>query len=812
MNSCAKELPAYRIAPELNRALETCGCAVVTAPPGAGKSTVLPLTILEGLKPGGRILMLEPRRIAARQIAERMASLLGGETGGTVGYRIRFESKVGRDTRIEVLTEGILTRMLAEDPTLDGVDVVIFDEFHERSINADVALALTREARASVREDLKIVIMSATIDSTVLCRELGAVEVRSEGRMFPVQTTYASVDPAPDCIASEVAGAVRKALQGRTGDILAFLPGEAEIRRCEELLQGCHADVLPLYGQLPFEQQRRALQHSENRKIVLATPIAETSLTIEGVHTVIDSGLCRKLVYNPASGLSRLETVRISADMADQRRGRAGRLSEGVCHRLWSQATQMRLAPERTPEIFEADLSPTVLDIASWGSSNPLGLKWLTPPPAENVVNAGRLLQMLGATDDKGVLTPHGRRLAALPCHPRIAGMLIKSARNGDTALAADIAAILEEKDPCCSDLTDICMRVDGLRSARRERNLQRAWGRIARAAAQYRRLTGARDEDNGPADPWKAGALLAAAYPERVAKLRPGGCGHYLMASSDAVAMDASDPMSSYEWLAVANVSVKRGGEGRIFLVAPVDPSDIRELIRERDNVFWDSKEGAVISRHEENIGCLQVRSTASGSIDREKATEIICEAARKEGMSMFDFNDDVANLQRRVAAVASWHPELELPDLSTQTVLEKASEWLPMFLSGASNARQMKKINLCSALWSLLDYKQKAEVERLAPTHIPLPCGKKARVEYRQGADAPILRARLEDCFGMARTPAVDDGRKRVLMELLSPGYKPVQLTSDLESFWKETYFEVRKELRRRYPKHPWPEDPCR
>ena len=807
----AGKLPAAAIAGDVDTLLREHACLVVTAPPGAGKSTLLPITILEGLGEG-RVLMLESRRLAARQIAERMAWLLGEPVGRTAGYRVRFESKVSSATRIEVLTEGILTRMLTDDPTLDGVSAVIFDEFHERSLNCDLALALARETQRVVRPDLKIVIMSATIDTEAIRKELGAPVIEGKGRMFPVEMLRTGQEAVPDNAAEAVAHSVRQAHREQEGDILAFLPGEADIRRCAELLGTALGDteVCPLYGMLPPEAQRKAIAPGENgrRKVVLATPIAETSLTIENVRVVVDSGLCRKLVFDPQSGLSRLETVRISRDMARQRAGRAGRVAPGTCYRLWSQATDSRMEENRRPEILEADLAQTLLAVAAWGGTTE-SLPWLTPPPSAHVRQAERLLSTLGALDASGRITSDGRSMAALPCHPRIAHMLVEAARPEAKALAADIAALLEEKDPMALDGTDFTARISALRWARRNHSEGRIWSRIARIAEQYRAMTRCA-EDNSDPDPFAVGALVAAAYPERIAKAHDGGCGRYLLAGGGLAFVEREDPMSAYDWLAVATLNAREGADGRIFLAAPLDPRDVAYMMNERDRVEWDSRRGAVVAQRESRLSGLLVSARPLSDIPREEVQRIICEAAAREGVSMLDFSDEVGNLQRRVAAVAAWHPEMDLPDLSTDAVLTRAADWLPPFLGRASTTAELKRIDLCQALWALLDYSQQQAVDRLAPSHIAVPTGSRIHVEYRQGAELPVLRVRLQECFGLADTPRVDDGRRPVLLELLSPGFKPVQLTQDLRSFWQDTYFEVRKELRRRYPKHSWPDNP--
>lgn len=804
-------LPVAEVAGEIDRLLPQNSCVVVTAPPGAGKSTLLPLTILENL-PEGKVLMLEPRRVAARQIAERMAWMLGEPVGRTVGYRMRFEQKVSASTRIEVLTEGVLVRRLVDDPGLEGVSVVIFDEFHERSLTTEVALALTREAQQVLRPDLRMLVMSATIDTDALCRDLDAPLVESRGKMFPVEVVRGKEEAKPENAAELVAQTVRLAHRDHAGDILAFLPGEADIRRCAEHLGASlgETQVFPLYGMLSGEEQRRAIAPSApgSRKIVLATPIAETSLTIEGVRVVVDSGLCRKPVYDPQRGLSRLETVRISRDMADQRAGRAGRVAPGVCYRLWSAATEQRMPPVRVPEILEADLAPTVLAIAAWGESRPERLPWLAPPPAQSLRHARELLVELGALDANGSITPHGRALAGLPCHPRVAQMLLKADTPERKALAADLAALLEEKDPLDTPEAGVYIRLKALRDARQSRREGR-WSRMCRIAEQYRKMVRVPVDDADP-DPFEAGALLAAAYPERIAKAWKDGVGRFCLAGGDLAAVDPSDSLAASEWLAVGSLHAAPGGVGRIFLAAPLGTSDLKPYIRRRDVVAWDSRQGSVAARRESRVGQLAVSAQPLSDVPREEIVRVICEAARKEGTSMLDFSDEVQNLQRRVAAVASWRPELELPDLSTETVLERAPEWLPPFIGKATTTAELKRIDLCAALWSLLTYPQQQAVDRLAPSHITVPTGSRIRVEYRQGADAPVVRVRLQECFGLTDTPRVDDGRRPVLMELLSPGFKPVQLTTDLRSFWEGTYFEVRKELKRRYPKHAWPDDP--
>ena len=874
---CAS-LPASLIADDVNSALQTHHSLVITAPPGAGKSTLLPLTILSSLGEGEKILMLEPRRLAARQIAERMAQILGETAGETVGYRVRFESKVSKRTRIEVLTEGILTRMLVDDATLDGVSIVIFDEFHERSINSDLALALTRQAQEIIRPDLKIVIMSATIDACGICAALKAPLIESEGRMFPVELHYADEDTDPRDIAAVAASTTIEAYKKHEGDILVFLPGQAEIERCFELLSNSqhlntsggalvsarllplararsapttpqhlttttphHLTIHPLYGNLSPENQRRAIAPSApgERKIVIATPIAETSITIEGVRVVIDSGLCRQVVFDARTGLSHLQTVRISMDMATQRMGRAGRVAEGVCYRLWTKASEHLMAEQRKPEIEEADLAPMVLDTAAFGESDAEALPWLTMPPRAGVFKAKELLMSLGAIDENGNITPIGKRMAALPCHPRIARMILattslttstpqgvhlsqvhqqhlttSTSHHNTTSLACDIAALLEEKDPISeTGGTDLTLRLSALRAARRKGQMGR-WQRIAKIAAEYRRMAHTDEENRDPA-PMEVGLLVAHAYPERIAH-STNSIGSYRLASGANVQLDATDQQSAHSWLAIASLHSAPGATGRVFLAAPLAPEDLNaEFVKEVDNISWDTKQGCVVMQREQRIGKLMLSEKPIHDADKEQVKSIVCEAMKKDGLTMMAWSEKaVEQVQRRVAQVAAWHPELALPDVSTEHLLGTAADWLPFYLEEGgrvkSSVQELRKLNLAEIIWNLLPYEAQQEVDRLAPTHIEVPTGSRIRIDYRTGAEAPVLSVRLQECFGMERTPCVDDGKRPVLMELLSPGFKPVQLTQDLASFWQDTYFEVRKELRRRYPKHYWPENP--
>ena len=797
-------LPAYSIAEEVNKALGNHSAVVITAPPGAGKSTVLPLTILEGMR--GKGIVLEPRRLAARQIAERMASLLDESVGETVGYRMRFETKVSPRTRLEVITEGILTRMLVSDPTLDGVDFVIFDEFHERSLASDTALALVREAQNLIRPDLKIIIMSATIDASSICTVLGAKLIESEGRMFPVTPIY--IAPEHDIpTTDEVARLIIRAQREQDGDILVFLPGEAEIRRVAEALPN-DSTIMPLYSRLSPSEQRAAIAPSPDgsRKTVLATSIAETSLTIEGIRVVIDSGLCRTMIFDKRNGMSHLETVRISRDMATQRMGRAGRLSEGVCYRMWAQSAEHGMQECRRPEILDADLSSLVLDITAWGANDIETLPWLTLPPRGNVYQAQALLESLGAIRN-GSITELGKRMSRIPCHPRISRILV--ADDNLKSLACDIAALLEEKDPLShlTDDSDIFNRITNLRQARANRNLGH-WSRIARISSEYCRMAHCKEDNTIPSQD-EIGTLLALAYPERVG-MALSTPGHFRLSSGDNAFADINDTLSASKWIAVASLNA---ASGRIFLASPISKEALLLLSYDHTTVQWDSRTDRIIAQRQKRIGNLVIDSQDIQSPDRGQIIEAVCKAVAKSGVSLLDFSDSVAALQRRIEAVKNWHPELSLPDTSTEHLLATADEWLPFYLeqvSGTIDKKTLRSLDLSAIILGLLTYEQQLSLDRLAPTHITVPTGSRIRIDYRQGAEAPVVSVRLQECFGLTDTPTVNDGKQPLLMELLSPGFKPVQLTKDLRNFWQETYFEVRKELRRRYPKHSWPDNP--
>ena len=829
-----ERLPVAAIAGTLNETLRSATAVIVTAAPGAGKSTLLPLTMRPAVD--GKIIVLEPRRVAARQIAARMAWLMGESVGDTVGYRIRFESRVSDRTRIEVVTEGVLTRMLLDDPALEGIAAVVFDEFHERSLNTDEAFALTRQCQQLLRDDLRLVVMSATIDTAALVDALHCPVLESEGRMFPVEVIHTAEEADVQNVSPLTARTILQAHREHEGDILAFLPGEGEIRRVEEMIADSldGTRIFPLYGLLSNDEQARAIAPSApgERKVVLATPIAETSLTIEGVRVVVDSGLHRKMVFDGRSGLNHLETVRISMDMATQRTGRAGRVAPGVCYRLWSKGTEARMETVRRPEILDADLTSLVLDAAIWGEREVERLPWLTPPPKSSVVHARTLLQSLGALDEASKVTQQGKALSKLPCHPRIARMLLLADSPERKSLAADIAALLEEKDPLAgSGDISIATRLDALRRKRRNGHGGR-WGRIIKIARQYAEMIHAKDDDT-TVNPYEAGALLASAYPERIGKVWKEGVDTYQLSNGALVSTGsqaaaarpngtlslsvAAERNSSFfslhssfnsDWIVAASMHRKQGGIGKVFLASVVAPDDLLPYSTKRENIYWDGKAGTIVARQEHRIGAILLDEKPLSGDHRETIQRTICEAIVKDGPSMLNFSNEVQNLQRRIAFVAARHPELELPAVDNDALCQRAPEWGPLFIGRATTTAELKKLDLKEIIWSSLSYDQQQTIDRLAPTHIVVPTGSRIHLEYRLGAEAPVVRVRLQECFGLIDTPLVDGSP--VLMELLSPGFKPVQLTSDLRSFWQETYFDVRKELRRRYPKHAWPDNP--
>lgn len=806
------DLPIRETIPDVRNYLADQNTLVVNAPPGAGKSTLLPLALLEETwLEGKKILMLEPRRLAARSIATRMAFLLGEEVGNRVGYRIRFENRTSKDTTIEVLTEGILTRMLHSDNSLEGVGLVIFDEFHERSIHADVALALCREAQQVLRPDLRIMIMSATLDMPQLTSLLKAPSVVSKGKQYPVEIIYGNgVDMF--MLPEITARAILKASKEKEGDILAFLPGEGEIKKCKELLRkelkGFR--IHPLYGQLPQHKQQAAILPDKqgNRKVVLATSIAETSLTIEGITIVVDCGFGRTSRFDPKSALSRLETVMISQDAADQRAGRAGRLSPGTCYRLWTKATQAQLAPHRVPELLEADLTSLVLDMAMWGIVDIQQLTWLTPPPKGAVAQASALLDELDAIEN-GRITAHGKKIHALPCHPRIAHMLVLAEENDLLPLATDIAAILEERDPLPRESgIDLNLRIEALRRYRREAGAGRKFSRIEKVADSYRSLFSI-TPDNSSFDPFETGVLLAYAYPERIACARPGNNAQFQLANGKLAMAGHRDDLAHEAWLSIAHLDA-RDGMGKIFMAAPLNPKDLAPLVKEKEIITWDTRKGGLIATKDLRIGSIVLQSKPIPSPDEKHLAKAISDAIKQEGERLLPIDEKVVQWQNRIMSLKKWNPEDNWPDVSTHTLLTTNEEWLAPYLVSIRKPEDLDKLDLLTILHSSLDWEKQKALEKLAPTTVEVPSGSSIKIKYLPGGEAPILAVRLQEVFGLADTPKINEGKTSLVLHLLSPGYKPVQVTSDLKSFWNDAYFEVRKGLKRRYPKHSWPDDP--
>jgi len=811
-NPYSIDLPVTDIINEVKSHLKNQNTLIVNAPPGAGKSTLLPLTLLEeSWLSGKKIIMLEPRRLAAKTIAMRMADLWGDKVGETIGYRVRFENRVSATTRIEVVTEGILTRMLHTDNALEGVGLVIFDEFHERSIHADVAMALCREAQQILRPDLRIMVMSATLNMPQLTSLLKAPVAVSEGRQFPVEVFY--VGGQDEFLLPEVtARVIIKATKEHEGDVLVFLPGEGEIRKCAELLKRDLKDfaIHPLYGMLPQGEQYLAIVPNKfgKRKVVLATSIAETSLTIEGIKIVVDTGFGRVSRFDPKSGLSRLETVQISKDSADQRAGRAGRLSPGVCYRMWTSATHQRLAEHRTPEIMEADLAALVLDLAQWGITNIEQLTWLSPPPKASVTQALETLTNLNAIEN-GRITEHGKQLHQLACHPRIAHMLLKAKDDNAVALAADIAAILEERDPLPKDLgIDINLRIEALRRARQNNSLGNKFTRIEKVAESYRRLLNA-EPDNGVVDVFETGLLLAYAYPERIAFARPGNNAQFQLANGKYATAGHRDDLAHEPWLAVAHMDT-RDGLGKIFMASPLNPKDLLPMVKEKQIITWDTRRGGLIATKDLRIGSIVLQSKPLPNPDESYLQEAISNAIKTGGEQLLNFDEKMQQLQNRILSLRKWNPNEGWPDVSTTTLLLTNSEWLMPYLNNIKKPEELKKIDLHDALLNSLDWNLQQALNELTPTKINVPSGSAISVEYLPNGETPILSVRLQEVFGLADTPKINGGKISVVMHLLSPGFKPVQVTSDLRSFWNNTYFEVKKELQRRYPKHAWPDEP--
>jgi ATP-dependent helicase HrpB len=833
------DTPILAALPELRSALRSASGAVLEAPPGAGKSTVVPLALLDEpwLAPHQRIVMLQPRRIAARAVARRLAQLAGCEPGQLVGYRTRLESRVSAATRIEVVTEGILARRLQSDPALEDVGCVIFDEFHERNLQSDLGLALALDAQRHLRDDLRLLVMSATLDGAAVARVLGngSSVVRTHGRAYDVATQYSPAPPPgvnrwPEPVEQRAARAVLRALETDAGDALVFLPGAAEIRRCCDAIAASgdrSLRVLPLYGDLDAAAQDAALRPAADgaRKVVVATNIAETSLTIEGVRIVVDAGLERRQRFDANTGMSRLETVAISRASADQRRGRAGRTAPGVCYRLWSESAHSALATQSTPEILEADLAPLALELACWGALDSASLSWLDPPPAATLTQARELLQRLEALDERGQVTPLGRRMAGLGTHPRLAHMIERGAALGLGDLACDLAGLLSERDPLRTQGAardpDVRHRIDVLHGAPAPAGLaldRRALTQIQRSRELFaRRLPrDARVASPALARDQAVGVLLAFAYPDRIGRARDGNeNGRYLLSQGRGASLPGPSALARSEFIVAAELDAGER-EAKLYLAAPIERALLEQhfpsLIDEHDEVAWDSRSGTVVARHVRRLGALvleerPLRRDASGDTRAAMLAGI-----RELGLQALPWTKDLEQWRARVTLVrdnaATPEQAAEWPDVSDTNLAATLEDWLAAWLDGVTRRDHLARVDLRGALHGMLDWNHQRRLDELAPTHLTVPSGSRIAVNY-EGA-SPALAVRLQEVFGWMESPRVAGGRVPVTLELLSPARRPVQVTRDLASFWSKGYLEVKKELKGRYPKHYWPDDP--
>ncbi|MCU1759365.1 ATP-dependent helicase HrpB [Pseudomonas sp. 14P_8.1_Bac3] len=822
-------LPIDEVLPALREALATRHEAVLEAPPGAGKTTRVPLALLnEPWLAGQTILMLEPRRLAARAAAERLASELGEKVGETVGYRIRLDSKVGPGTRIEVVTEGILTRRLQDDPALEGVGLLIFDEFHERSLDADLALALSLNGRELFRDDqpLKILLMSATLEGERLAGLLDDAPIlRSEGRMYPVAMRWGRPFQPGEFIEPRVVQTILDALNDETGSLLVFLPGQAEIRRVHQqvadaLGENPHVLLCPLHGELDLAAQRAAIDPASpgKRKVVLATNIAETSLTIDGVRVVIDAGLARVPRFDPGSGMTRLDTQRISRASATQRAGRAGRLEPGVCYRLWSQDQHEQLAAYASAEILSADLAGLALQLGRWGVT-PGQLVWLDVPPTAAYAQAQDLLERLGALDGEA-LTRHGQAMAELPAHPRIAHLLLRGQALGLAQMACDVAALLGERDILRGAGADLHSRLVLLSGE--ERAARGAQGGVQRArqlARQYRGyLRGKATEPvSDPDHPRWLGALLALAYPDRVAQQRRAGGAEYRLANGRAALFAEADSLMKQPWLVIADLGSRQGQrEERIYLAADFDPmlfeSVLAEQVRVVDQLDWDEREGVLRAERQRKVGELVLSREPLTGLDETARSQALVNLVRRKGLELLPWTPELRQWQARVALLRQLDlggkGESEWPDVSDAALLKSLERWLMPYLGKVSRLSHFASLDLSSIVHNLLPWPLPQRLEELAPHHLSVPSGSSIRLDYSE--QPPILAVRLQELFGLAQTPRIAGGRQVVKLHLLSPARRPVQVTQDLANFWRSTYAEVKKDLKGRYPKHYWPDDP--
>jgi len=808
MSAFDTPLPIDAVLGELTSTLRSSPNAVLVAPPGAGKTTRVPLVLLdEPWVAKRKIIVLEPRRLAARAAADRMARTLGEPVGETVGLRVRLGSKVSRKTRIEVVTEGVFARMILDDPMLDGVAAVLFDEFHERSLDADLGLALALDAQGGLRDDLRLLVMSATLDGARVAKLLGnAPVVQSEGRAYPVETRYLGRDPQRR-IEDQVADAVVRALRAETGSLLVFLPGQGEIRRVETLLRerivDPTTDIAPLYGALDRGEQDLAVSPAPpgRRKVVLATSIAETSLTIEGVRVVIDLGLARVPVYEPDIGLTRLETVRVSRAAADQRRGRAGRTEPGVCYRLWEEAATGALEPFARPEILSADLAPLLLDCAAWGVTDPTSLAFLDPPPAPALKEATALLTDLGALDENGRITELGRRLRALPLPPRLARMVLAAGEYGEARAAADLAAVLVERG-LGGDSIDLTERVERFRRERSKRAED-----MRRMAEGWARAAGSASSDRAGLSP---GALLAVAYPDRVAKAR-GRSGEYLMANGRGAAIEAHERLAREPYLAVAEIA---GGaaSARILAAAPLGTDELERAVGDKvieaQEVTFDRQAKALRARAVRRYGALVLAERPLQVPVTEGSARALAEGIGSLGIGVLPWSKALSQWRERVQFLRRAEGE-EWPDLSDDALTATIGDWLGPHLIGKASLGEIGSDLLSEALRALLPWNLQRRLDAEAPTHFEVPTGSAIPIDYGS-EEGPVLAVRVQELFGLDRHPTIAGGRVPLTLHLLSPAQRPIQITRDLPGFWRGSWAAVRADMRGQYPKHPWPDDP--
>jgi ATP-dependent helicase HrpB len=811
--------PVLKIIDVLRTKLRESKVVILQAPPGAGKSTALPIQIMdEEWLEGRKIIMLEPRRLATRAVAMRMSHMLQQEVGTSVGYRVRFDTCVSNQTKIEVVTEGILTRMIQHDNSLSEAGLLIFDEFHERSLHADTALALAIQVQQVLRPDLRILIMSATLDSERLSTILGnAPIITATGRQFPVDVNYLSPDQHIP-LAQQVSKAIRKAYHAHFGDILVFLPGTGDIHKLQSLLEAenMDAEIFPLYGDLPYKKQQEAILPSPSgrRKIVLATSIAETSLTIEGIAIVIDSGYARVPRFNPKSGLTTLETIRVTKDSAEQRAGRAGRLGPGVCYRLWSEAIHANLIPQRIPEIVEADLAPLLLELFEWGIKTPEELTWITTPPIGAVNQAKELLKQLKAIDQDHI-TPRGKTMLRLPTHPRLAHMLLEAeniASEQAVTVATDLAALLEERDPLGRDAgRDISLRIDVLRKWRNRERVQgdtNVLEKIEKLASAWRKLLKVKLQ-NDRVEETLVGRLIMEAYPERIAKQVEKGSNRYRLANGRVAKLPDHDPLLKEKWLAIAHLDAGMG-EGNIFTAAPLSEEDLLEIAESREQIRWDDNRQMLIAETEKHVSGLVIMARPLQNISEELRINALLRVIREQGLKILGWSDSQHAWQARVMSLKIWRPNEAWPDVSDESLLRTADQWLSPFLLNITKGSELLKLALHEILPTILPWELSSKLDLLVPAKMEVPSGSMIAIQYFQDGRPPVMEVRLQEVFGLTETPAVNEGRTKIIMHLLSPGFKPVQVTQDLKSFWNNTYAEVRKELRTRYPKHSWPDDP--